>query len=70
MKQAFNAGFVHTYGAKWGFLLLAYANEYVNKLSIGQTLHCFYIGIEFTQSHRPKGVVPDSYDKCDPGLDD
>ena len=25
-------------------------------------------GLEFTQSHRPEVVIPDSYDKCEPGL--
>ena len=34
-----------------------------------QTLDCFCIkGIEFTQSHQPEEAIPDSYDKCEPGL--
>ena len=35
---------------------------------MGQTLDCFCKGIEFTRSHRPGEVIPDSYDKCEPGL--
>ena len=34
----------------------------------GQTLDCFCKGIEFTQSHPPEEFIPDSYDKCEPGL--
>ena len=30
---------------------------------MGQTLDCFYKGIEFTQSHRPEEAIPDSYDR-------
>ena len=33
---------------------------------MGQTLDCFHKGIEFSQSHRPEEVIPDSYDKCEP----
>ena len=35
---------------------------------MGQTLDCFCKGIEFTRSYRPGEVIPDSYDKCEPGL--
>ena len=35
---------------------------------MGEILHCFRDGIEFTQSHRPEEAIPDSYDKCEPGL--
>ena len=35
---------------------------------MGQTLDCFYEGIEFTQLHRPEEAIPDSSDKCEPGL--
>ena len=35
---------------------------------MGQTLDCFGKGREFTQSHRPEEAIPDSYDKCEPGL--
>ena len=39
---------------------------------MGQTLDCLKDclckGIEFTQSHRPKEAIADSYDKCEPGL--
>ena len=34
---------------------------------MGQTLDCLAIqGIQFTQPHRPKEAIPDSYDKCEP----
>ena len=33
-----------------------------------QILDCFFNGIEFTQSHRPKDVIADSYDKCERDL--
>ena len=35
---------------------------------MGQTLDCLCKGIEFTQSHRPKEAIADSYNKCEPGL--
>ena len=35
---------------------------------MGQTLDCFYKGIEFTYSHRPEQTIPDFYDKCQPGF--
>ena len=35
---------------------------------MGQTLDCFGKGIEITQLHRPEEAIPDSYDKCEPGL--
>ena len=35
---------------------------------MGQILDCFCNGIEFTQSHRPEEVIPDSYDKCEAGF--
>ena len=35
---------------------------------MGQTLDCFYKGIEFAQSHRSEEAIPDCYDKCEPGL--
>ena len=38
------------------------------KLSMEQTLDCFCNGIESAQSHRPKEAIPDSCDKCEPGL--
>ena len=31
-------------------------------------LYCVCNGTEFTQSHRPEEVIPNSYDKCKPGL--
>ena len=36
---------------------------------MGQTLDCFWNGIEFTQSHGPAEAILDSYNKCEPGLD-
>ena len=50
------------------FLLLTYVNKYVNKLEDRTILDCFCNGIQFTQSHRPKDVIPDFYDKCERGL--
>ena len=35
---------------------------------MGQTLDCFCKCIQFTQSHRPEEAIPDSYNKCEPGL--
>ena len=35
---------------------------------MAQTLDYLCKGIEFTQSHRPKEAIADSYDKCEPGL--
>ena len=32
---------------------------------MGQTLDCFYKGIESTQSHWLEEAIPDSYDKCE-----
>ena len=34
----------------------------------GQTLDCFCKCIESTQSHRPEEAIPNSNDKCEPGL--
>ena len=38
------------------------------KLSMEQTLDFFCNGTESSQSHRPKEAIPDSCDKCEPGL--
>ena len=35
---------------------------------MGQTLDCFGKVMEFTQLHRPEEAIPDSSDKCEPGL--
>ena len=44
----------------------------LNKLKYGTNIRlpCKGYGksIKFTQSHRPKGAIADSYDKCEPGL--
>ena len=43
-------------------------NALVTALSMGQTLDCYYKGIEFTQLHRPEEAIPDSNDNCEPGF--
>ena len=35
---------------------------------MGQIIDYFCNGIEFTQSHQPEEAPPDSYTKCEPGL--
>ena len=54
------------------FLLLAYVNECLTSQSMGQKNEVVFakehITIAYTQSHRPEDTIPDSYDKCEPGL--
>ena len=35
---------------------------------MGQTLDCFRKGIEFILSYQPEEAIPNSHNKCEPGL--
>ena len=35
---------------------------------MGQALDFYCEGVEFTQSYRPEEAIPDSQNKCEPGL--
>ena len=49
------------------FLRVTYVNECLNRLKYKTVLDCFCNSMEFTQSHRPEGVIPNSYYNCKPG---
>ena len=57
------------------FLLLTYVSECLTNQIMGRILHkvllqryTLTVYIAFNQSHRPVEAIPDSYDKCEPGV--